>query len=577
MNNEEISNIQKKANIVDIISSYLPLTLQGKNYFGICPFHEDNHPSMSVSPERQIYKCFSCGASGNVFTFVKNYESVTFLEAVKIVALKSGQNFRGDLKNKKPKLTKEYEIMALALKFYQNNLNTEYGLKAKNYLKERKLDEAIMYDFEIGLALDNNHSLNKFLLNKKYDVESLVNLGLINRSKEYLHDTFVQRIIFPIHNLEGECIAFTARIYEDSDQAKYINSKESKIFKKGQILFNYHRAKSEIKKQKKVLLVEGNMDAIRMYASGFKNVVALMGTSLTSDHVKILKDLRSEIILLFDNDEAGEKATFTNGNILLEAGMTPSVIRLSEEKDPDEYIIRYGPDAFANLLKNPLSFFDFKLNYLKKNKDLTNTTDLVNYVKDIIDNVALINDDLTKEITLKKISAEYNIAYDLLKQELAKKSKVKNIDLKINNTKMKPNKYNELAENILYYMMNDGKYIERFKKELGYFENKLYRNLANEILYYYDNNKEISLADFISFIELNEYLKDDTLKIINNVFINNLSMNQFMDYIKAINKETLKIKIKNLKEKINTELDPNKKMELATELIELKKGCVINE
>jgi len=577
---QEIENIRKNANIVQVISSYLPLTQRGKNYFGVCPFHEDHSPSMSVSEEKQIYKCFSCGAAGNVFTFVSDYENVNFIEAVKIVADKCGLVFKGKIANKnKSKSNKiEYEIMDLSLKYYQNNLNTEYGTKAKEYLKERSLDEETIKEFNIGLALDQNHSLNGLLTSKKYDIETLVSLGLVNRNGAYLNDVFVNRIIFPIHNLEGEPIGFTGRIYNTSDKnvAKYMNSKESVIFKKGKILFNYHRAKKEIAKKREVIIVEGNMDAIRMSSSGIKNVIALMGTSLTSNQVDIIKSLRAKIILMFDNDSAGEIATFQNGNILQSAGLTPYVVRLSGEKDPDEYIIKNGVDAILNNIHNPMNFLDFKLKYLRKNKDLSKTNDLVSYIKEIIDSIKDIEDELTKEITIKKMSEDYDIPLDLLRNELKKASppKEKQVEVPKKLAKNKISKYDIAAENILYFMMNDAKYVERFKKELGYFGNKKYRGIASEIIYYTEKNKSIDLSSFITYIGTKDYLYDDVRNIIKAINLEELTMETFEEFLSAANKEMAREEIKNLKEQIASELDANKKIELANKLIELKKGCV---
>lgn len=578
----EIENIRKNANIIDIISSYIPLTQKGKNYFCVCPFHEDHSPSMSVSEEKQIYKCFSCGAAGNVFTFVKDYENVTFLEAVKIVAEKCGLRFNAKIKdNNKQKNNKtEYDIMNLALKFYQNNLNSLEGKKAKAYLKERFLDESVIKDFDLGLALDKNYSLNKLLLNKNYAVEILFNLGLINRNGEYINDVFNNRIIFPIHDLDGNPIGFTGRIYDKSDQAKYINSKESVIFKKGQILFNYHRAKNEIKRKKEIIIVEGNMDAIRMYSSGVKNVVALMGTSLTKEQVNIIKGLRAKVILMFDNDNAGEIATLKNGDILKSAGIDPFVVRLSGEKDPDEYIIKNGIDAIIFNISRPLNFLDFKLKYYKKNKDLNKTDDLVKYIKEIINSIKDIDDELTKELTMKKMSEEYNISLDSLKNELAK---VANPKEKIEDKPQKKlaktmiSKYDIAAQNIIYFMMNDGKYIERFKKDLGYFSLKKYRDLSNEIIYYYEKNKEINLASFITFASTNEIISDEVTEIIKIVNLQDLNMKDFEEFIKVCDQESKKQEIKELKQKIASELDESKKLELAKKLIEIKKGCVGNE
>lgn len=574
-----IETIRTQANIIDVISSYIPLTLKGKNYFGVCPFHEDHSPSMSVSNEKQIYKCFSCGAAGNVFTFVQEYENITFLEAVKVVADKCGIPYSGTIKKTNPKKhPHEYEIMDLALKFYQNNLNSEAGLKAKAYLKNRSLNEDVIKEFNLGLALDYNYPLYKLLEKKKYNQSSLKELGLINDFNGHITDTFQNRIIFPIHNLEGECIGFTGRIYEESDQAKYINSKESVIFKKGSILFNYHRAKDAIKKSKEVIIVEGNMDAIRMSASGIKNVIALMGTSLTKEQISIIKNLRAKIILMLDNDNAGELATYTIGNILSEANLKPLVVRLSGEKDPDEYIIKNGVEALIDNLKHPLTFLDFKLSYIKKNKDLTKTEDLVSFIKEVIANIKNIDDDLTKEITIKKISEEYDIPYNLLKQELNQESSPK-ITKKEEKTLAKKalSRYDIAVQNILYYMMNDGIYITKFQKDLGYLDKEIYRSISNEIIYYYEKNTKIDLSSFITYISDKDYIYDEAMSIIKSNNPENLEMSIFTEFLTVANNEMRKNEIKKLKERIKEELDTNKKLELATKLIELKKGCVGNE
>lgn len=575
----EIERIRKSANIVDIISSYVPLTQKGKNYFGVCPFHEDHSPSMSVSEEKQIYKCFSCGAAGNVFTFVSEYENVKFLEAVKIVADKCGIPFHGTIKKEKPKNNEqEYEIMNLALKFYQNNLNSKEGMKAKKYLRVRNLDEDVIKEFDLGLALGGNYSLNKLLTNKKYSLDVIERLGLVNQNNGYVNDVFQRRIMFPIHDLEGNVVGFTGRIYEDTNQAKYINSKESNIFKKGQILFNYHRAKQEIKRKKEVILVEGNMDAIRMFASGIKNVVALMGTSLTEEQVAIIKSLRAKIILMFDNDSAGEIATYQNGTILEEANLIPYIVRLSGEKDPDEYIVKNGVKALEENIKNPISFLDFKLKYFKKDKDLEKVDDLASYIKEIIKDLKNIPDELTRELTLKKISEDYHVSLDLLHGELMKvetKKKVESPPKTLAKTKL--SKYDKACQNIIYFMMNDGNFIEIFKKELGYFKEKKYRNLANEIIYFYEEAKEINLSSFISFISTKDYIYDDAMEIIRKNKIIDFDRTAFDEFIQVAKMEMVKEEIRELKAKIANSMDANEEIELASKLLNLKKGCVGNE
>ena len=534
---------------------------------------------MSVSEEKQIYKCFSCGAAGNVFTFVSEYENVKFLEAVKIVADKCGIPFHGVIKKEKPKVHQdEYEIMNLALKFYQNNLHSEAGVTAKEYLKKRALDDEVIKDFDLGLAMGKNMSLHQLLLNKKYSVDTLLRLGLVNQNDGYVNDVFRERIMFPIHDLEGNVVGFTGRIYQDSNQAKYINSKESDIFKKGQILFNYHRAKQEIKRKKEVILVEGNMDAIRMYASGIKNVVALMGTSLTKEQVQVIKGMRAKIVLMFDNDSAGEIATYQNGTILEDAGLVPYIVRLSGKKDPDEYIIHYGVEAIEENIRSPISFLDFKLKYFKRDKDLSKVDDLASYIKEIIGDLKKIPDEITRELTLKKISEDYGVSLDLLYRELGKVSTKKNVVVQEKKLeKEKISKYDKACQNIIYFMMNDGKFILKFQKDLGYFHEKKYRSIANEIIYYYEANKDIELSSFISFISTKDYIFDDAMEIIKTSKVNDLDMKAFDEFILVAKKEMAKEEIKSLKQQIANCTDANEEIELAQKLLNLKRGCVGNE
>ena len=575
ISDKEIENIRTNANIVDIVSSYVPLTQKGKNYFGVCPFHDDHSPSMSVSSTKQIYKCFSCGAVGNVFTFVRDIENVSFYEAVKIVAEKIGINVNFDVKTESRtfKNKEDYEIMDLAAKFFQNNLNTEKGEAAKNYLSARGLDNEAIKSFDVGLALTDNDSLYQLLMKKGFDIKNITDLGLINKNGIDIYDSFVNRIIFPIHNLDGQVVGFTGRIYNnEKNAAKYFNSRESKIFKKGDILFNYHRAKDSIRLEKKVIVVEGNMDAIRVFINGVKNVVALMGTAMTAEQVAILKKLRCEVVLMLDNDSAGELATYNVGNMLEKANIPLSVVRLSGEKDPDEYVIKNGIDALKDNIEHRINFLEFKLNYLKQNKNLNNTEDLVKYIKAVLDSIKDIDDDLTKEITIRKLSNEYNLPVEVLEKELSDITKVIEKEPEvIEEPKKVRNRYETAANNILYYMMNDASYIKSFTKQLGYFETKLHRGISNIIMYYYEKHKSISLAEFISYISNNNELYDDIMAIINSSSDMELTDDFFMENIYAVKKAGIEEEIKKIKKELKEELDINKKVKLATRLAELKK------
>ena len=389
ISNDEINSIRASVDIVDVIGSYLPLTQKGKNFSCKCPFHDDNSPSLSVSREKQIYKCFACGAAGNVFTFVSEYENVPFIEAVRLVAQKSGLEISKETydNNVSNKYKEEYSIMDLTEKFFQNNLKTQYGIEAIKYLKERGLEEDAIKTFGIGLSLDENDALFNLLTKKNYSKEKLAELGLVNELNHSFHDFFTRRITFPLYDKDGHIVGFSGRIYRgEKEVAKYVNSKESKIFKKGETLYNYHQAANIAKREKFVVVVEGFMDAIRVSLNGLKNVVALQGTALTSEQIELLKKLRCKIILCLDNDNAGLNATLNNGEELIKNGLEVHVIRLSGAKDPDEYILQNGIEAFLDNVKNPLTFFEFKINTLKQNKNLDNIEDLTEYINGVLKN-----------------------------------------------------------------------------------------------------------------------------------------------------------------------------------------------
>ena len=251
INNELINEIRKKNDIVEVISKYVELTKRGKNYFGVCPFHDDHSPSMSVSKEKQIYTCFSCGKTGNVFTFVSDYEHISYIEAVRLLAEKVGYNL-GNIKNKKTN-NQDYEIYENSVKFYQNNLYSSLGKNAIEYLQKRQIDKDTIKKFGIGLSIAKI-SLTDYLIGKKYNLDNLIKLGLTN---EKANDIFVNRIMFPIYDLNGNPVAFSGRIYNTHDNSKYVNSKESDIFKKGKILYNYHLARSYLKKNDSIIIMEG--------------------------------------------------------------------------------------------------------------------------------------------------------------------------------------------------------------------------------------------------------------------------------------------------------------------------------
>ena len=568
ISNEEITEIRKKADIVEVIGSYINLAPQGKNYFGICPFHNDHSPSLSVSREKQIYKCFTCLASGNVFTFVQNYENISFIEAVKKVADKI--NYKLDIKDKiVNKNSKYYELMDLSNKIFVNNLNSNLGLKAKEYLiNERHLSEEAIKEFNIGLALNDNN-LNKLLSSKGYSDKDIIEMSLANKTDNGLLDMFRNRITFPICNHEGKIIAYSARIYQNEDTSKYINSKESVIFKKGYTFYNYDKCRLEALKTKSVILVEGQMDAIRVYTSGFKNVIASMGTAITSNHISLLKKLNAKVILMMDNDNAGEKSTILNGEELIKNNIEVSVVRLTGEKDPDSFILKNGADAFRDALKGEISFFDFKLRYLKKDKNLNKADELAEYINKIIDELNKSDDDILKSVTINKIAEDYNIDKRILEGKLVKTiSKVDNVVVKRKRPKL--NQYHQAAEAILYLMMNDPKFIRKYKIELNYFPEEKYKLIANDILAYKEINGEFDIADFMTYINDLEY-KEDIYRILND-YQDKILPEEFDNFVAIINKWIRESKIDKLKEQLKNETDVKKQEELNDLIIKIKKG-----
>ncbi len=575
ISNEEINEIRSRTNIVDIISGYLQVSQKGKNYVALCPFHSDHSPSLIISPEKQIFNCFTCRTGGNVFSFIMKYENVSFVEALNIVAKKIGYNLKNYNyeTNTDNKYSKDYEIYDYAMKYYLNNINTIDGTKAREYLLKRGITEDIIKEFKLGYAGESKDTFFKLASKKKWDVDTLNKLGLINKVNENIYDTFINRIVIPIENLKGEVVGFTGRIFNgENNTAKYLNTKETEIFKKSSLLFNYHNAKNYIRDNKCAIVVEGNMDAIKMSAKGFKNVIALMGVALSNEQIDILKRLRVPIILMLDNDSAGEDATVKNGETLINHGIDTKVIRLSGAKDPDEYLEKFGIEAMQNNINNAIKYIDFKIEFLKRNKNLSNMEDLITYVKEVINSINN-QDDLTKEIILSKISKDYAIDIDVLKTNLKEApKKIERVSENENLKKVKLTKYQKASHKVLYYMLMDNKYINMYKNTLGYFKERMERVLASEIVYY-ARSENIDVADFTTIL----IDKEDEYEFLQQILSENgntsISDDEFNSCVKAILDIYKKDEIIKVKGLIASELDQTKKEELVKKLIDLKRKC----
>lgn len=573
IDNELINEIRNKTDIVDIISSYIPLTPRGKNYFGVCPFHDDNHPSMSVSREKQVFKCFSCGAAGNVFKFVSDYENINFMSAVKLLGEKCGININvKENKFNNKKNNNLYEIYALATKFYQNNINTKEGEKAKVYLKNRSIDDNLIKEFEIGLSLKNNKMLS-MLLSKKYQASDLDKSSLlIKKGLEYT-DKYYNRIMFPLFDLEGKVVGFSGRIYDEENPSKYINTSETEIFKKGELIYNYHKAKIEARKKGYVIVVEGFMDVIRCYSIGIYNVVAMMGTAVTKYQANLLKRIAKEIILCFDGDSAGEKATYSCINELLNIGVTPKIVRLENNLDPDEYILTKGKDLFEEKINNPISVMDFKIKYLKKDTDINDAESTTLYLHKMIDELLKIEDPILEELTIKKLKEETKIDENILREELNKKRETKTEKVEVIEKKdSKENKYIKAQKYFLYYMLNSKEAIKLYIRKKTFFPDNLCRSLLLEIIDLYEQEGMFNLADLFTKLEDKAELYKKLSEIINLNLNENPVESQLDDYLKTIEEYNIKNEIKRLKEKMQKETILSEKTKIAQKIIELKRG-----
>ncbi len=568
LDNSTLSEIKNSLNIVDVISNYVKLSSKGKNYFGICPFHDDHSPSMSVSPERQIYTCFSCGATGNVFKFIQDYENITFMEAVKKCANMAGIIIDVGEVRTKQKFQDLYDIYELSFKFYQNNLNTELGIPARNYLHSRSLDDATIKEFGIGLSLDKVDSLSKLLKSKKYDDKTLIRSGLVNENDYNLYDMYRNRIMFPLYDLNGKVIGFNGRIYNGEKESKYINSKETDIFKKRELLYNYHRAREEVRKQKNVIIMEGPMDVIRAYTAGVKNCVAALGTAFGKEQALLIRKLSDNVILCFDGDAAGEKATKLAIEELTKIGISPKIVRLEDNSDPDEYILKNGGQAFIDKINNPMNIMEFKESVLKNEYDLSKSEDMAKYINKMISEIDNINDDILREVTINKLSKETDIDINLIKSKLTKKDTPK-IEIKPKKD-IKENKYIKSEKYLIYYMLQSTDVIKMYQKKITHMPTEVYRHLAFQINQFYKDNGYMDVADLITYLQGDS----ESIKAVGEITTldipNEVNFDEIDDYLNNIKEYNEKEQTKIYKKQLKSELDYNKKLELAKKALEIK-------
>lgn len=572
MDNNLANIIRSKVDIVDIIGERIPLIKKGKNFFCVCPFHDDTNPSMSVSRELQMYTCWSCHATGNVFNFLMDYEHMDFKEALKYLGDKVGIETDSIHINKKNnKYDKLYEAYNLSLKYFQNNLNSNIGKKAKEYLLNRKIDESIIKEFEIGLSLETIDDLTKLLTSKNYDIVTLNRIGLSNEN----HDIYNDRIMFPLYDVSGKVVAFSGRRYDNIKENKYVNTKETDIFKKGEMLYHYHIAKDECRIKKSVIVMEGFMDVIRASSIGVKNTVALMGTALTKEQINLLKRLTKNIIFCLDGDEAGVKATLANGELLLKEGIEVKVIPLPNPDDPDSYILKNGKDKFIGLIENALNFSDFKINKLKEKVNFSSDEEKAGYINKVIEETSKLDDEIRREVVLKRLAKEFDIGYNTLEMRMNRllENKEKKEVVVIPKKKVpKKDKYEKAFEQIIYFMLNNDWIITQVEKEKLIFPTEVMRAICSEIIYYYKTKGNINIADFYTYLNDKESLINFLNEILSCNYLETTDKEELFRYFKVVREYSTNEEIKRLTNLMKKEVDPIEQAKIVEKIRRLRLG-----
>lgn len=569
-----IAEVKSRNRLEDVLRSY-GVELDSRNK-ALCPFHKEKTPSFSVKPDEQIFTCFGkCNFTGDVFTFVERKEGVSRLEAIKILADRVGIKIDNtEVKKVNTRFQTYYEINDTVNKYFKNTLLSKEGTEALKYLTERNMSKELISEFNIGLS-SSNKLYN--ILSKKYKKEDLYDIGLIKQINGNFYDTFQNRIIFPIIDENNNIVAFSGRKYlgddlKDDHLPKYLHSKESEIFKKSGILYNINNADTFIRQSKEIVLTEGFMDTIRMSSIGYKNVVALMGTAFTKEHLDKILKYKCKVILNLDQDEAGVTNTIKIGDELLKHNIDSTVIVFEDYKDSDEFISKKGKEAFDIAYNNRLSFIDFKLKYLKSSKNMKDSVEISKYINEAIDSLEQIDDDILRELKINEISKEFDIDDSVIRNKIkVKEVKKKKEEPKKQDEIKRYNKYDISEIRILYLMLNYDDVILYFENSLGYLIDNKRSNLAYKIIEFRNDNGYFNLFDFEDSI-LEDKELNDTLEEVTNYHNNKEYTNEELeDYINTIKEYSVKKQVEKLKQEMKNTLDINKKIEIAKKIENINK------
>jgi DNA primase len=537
----KIEEIRNSVSIVDVISEYVQLRKRGKNYIGLCPFHNEKTPSFTVTEEKQIFHCFGCHAGGNVYKFLMDYKKISFVEAVQEIAEQQGIEISYDDQGFNEKQSEQevlYDINTEAARYFSNNLlNDAEGEIARNYFQKRNLKVQTMRAFGLGYAHNGWENLVNFLKEKNINLEKALQLGLIGRNNDgRVYDKLAGRIIFPIFSPNGRVVAFAGRkLREDDSGGKYINSPESLVYVKGRILYGLSHAKDDIRKLDKAIIVEGYMDLISLYQAGIKNVVAVSGTALTDDQVQLLSRYTKNVVLLFDADAAGIKASMRSIEILLKRDFDVKISTLPKGEDPDSYVTKFGKDAFDEIIKKAENFLEYQTAYYETLGMFDDPTKMAEAIRDLVKPIALVDDELKRNILMRSIARKFNLREKLLEAELDKaldfQKKQNRIQAQrifkkeeipqeglITQEKLNapPHFYNAEREIIRLLFENNEEIIELITYNIHEEDLmvEIHRTVFEKIYFEYENRGSLNPADLISLFdeEVQSYLRELTIE-----------------------------------------------------------------
>lgn len=567
---EDMRAIRQQADIVDILSHYLSLTKKGKNYVAVCPFHDDHDPSLSISVDKQIYKCFVCGAGGNVFTFVQRIENISFPEAVCKVAQMIGYPLQ--IKAPAPKEDARekpyYDVLQSYIQFCSYELQSEEGFPCMEYIRSRHLNEDILRRFEIGYAPDDARSLN-FFQAKKYSQDLLFKTGLIHQGDKGIRATFFDRLMIPIHDDQGNPVGFTARrLSRNADVPKYINTSQTEIYEKGNLIFNYHRAKSFARKNQRVILVEGAMDVLAFEKADIHESIACLGTACTKAQLLLIKALKVPVTVCYDGDRAGQDATYKFCSMALDMNLDIQIVKNPSQMDPDEIYESSGGKGLLDLIKKTISPAEFYLDYLTKKYDLENYEDKRKFIDIMADCIKKTCTDLEKANYYAKIRVMTGFDLSLSNQKeisSAQAQKKRQVVFLQN-----PKNGRDLAErNCLNMILLSKDAALRFKEDIGFFKNEL----CNQLSYYcydiYRHRDRIDFDELISRIE-EENVRNFLLDLLSDSFRSTeYDEKLFLDCIDKIKECAFQEQIDQINQRIKETVDSLEKLELAQKKKEL--------